>query len=207
MKVCCVSDMHGHFPEVPECDLCILAGDYAPAFRHDRVNWYWDRLAPWVNAVAERCPVVGIAGNHDLLFEQRPDLVPPMRWTYLQDSGTEVAGLRLYGSPWQPRFFDWAFNADEPELAERWAAIPEDTDILVTHGPPRGYGDLEPAGKVRCGSPSLLERIEQVRPRLAVAGHIHDGYGVYQIGPTVFVNAAHVDERYVPRNPPVVIEL
>ena len=119
----------------------------------------------------------------------------------------EALGLKVYGSPWQPRYLDWAFNADEPELAGRWgggAAIPEGTDVLLLHGPPRGYADFSPVDGVHTGSPSLLRRIEEVRPRLAVAGHIHSGYGVHRIGETVFVSASHVDDAYRPVNPSVV---
>jgi len=207
MRVCCLSDLHGHFPEVPPCDLLILAGDYAPAYKHHPVFFYRDQMAPWVADAARNCQVVGIAGNHDLLFEKRPDLVPQMEWTYLQDSGTIVNGLRIWGTPWQPRFFDWAFNLDEPELCERWALIPDDTDILITHGPPRGYGDWSTFNNERCGSAGLLARIESVRPGVAVAGHIHDGYGRYQIGKTLFVSASYVDEDYRPRHRPQVVEV
>ena len=87
MRVCCVSDLHGHFPDVPEADLLLLAGDYAPACKHRPVFFYRDGLGPWVKAAAGRMPVVAVAGNHDVLFERRPGLVPALPWTDLCVSG------------------------------------------------------------------------------------------------------------------------
>jgi Icc-related predicted phosphoesterase len=134
-----------------------------------------------------------------------------MEWSYLEDSGIEWNGLKIWGSPWQPRFFDWAFNADEPDLERIWDKIPDDTDILVLHGPPHGYGDkasrVNAAGFEHTGSPSLLERIKAIKPKLAVAGHIHSGYGIYEIGETIFVNASLVNEKYIPTNAVITIEL
>ena len=60
---------------------------------------------------------------------------------YLEDElcAAEPFGLRIYGSPWQPEFCDWAFNESRGEpLRRRWAQIPSDIDILMTHGPPAG---------------------------------------------------------------------
>ena len=62
--------------------------------------------------------------------------------TYLQDERLEVMGLKVYGSPWQPRFSDSAFNLSRgAELRAVWDKIPSDTDILVTHSPPLGVMD------------------------------------------------------------------
>jgi Icc-related predicted phosphoesterase len=205
MKVCCLSDLHGHLPEVPACDLLLLAGDYCRD--HRDVAWYQNDFRRWIDAIAQRCKVVGVAGNHDFIFELRPDLVPEMAWMYLQDSGCEWNGLTFYGSPWQPRFCDWAFNADEPELARRWAAIPDGTDIFLLHGPPHGYGDWSVYDKKHTGSPSLTERIKAVKPRLVVAGHIHSGHGVYDIDGTTFVNASLVNEQYQPVHDIIVLEV
>jgi Icc-related predicted phosphoesterase len=151
--------------------------------------------------------VVGIAGNHDFIFQERPDQVPALSWTYLQDSGTEYRGFRLWGTPWQPYFYDWAFNLYEKDLVEKWRLIPDDTDILLVHGPPHGYGDVSPYSQAHTGSPGLLSRIQDIQPRLVVSGHIHSGYGQYQIGPTVFVNASYVDEEYKPTHRPIVVDL
>src|SRR4051794_33499553 len=120
-------------------------------------------------------------GNHDFIFERQPDLVPKsLRWTYLQDSSVEIDGLKIYGTPWQPWFYDWAFNLSEEELAKKWEMIPASTDILVCHGPPRGYGDVTQDNR-RVGSPSLWDAIFRIRPRLCVFGHIHEGRGRWAV--------------------------
>lgn len=209
-RICCVSDMHGNLPNVPECDILLIGGDIVPTHFHEpefSALWMKTNLAPWLDELSERMEVVAVAGNHDFVFQHQPDIIPELSWSYLEDSGDEVKGLKIWGSPWQPRFYDWAFNLDEPELMEKWALIPEGTDILLLHGPPNGYGDFSPYGKVHTGSPSLTEKIREIKPKLAVAGHIHSGYGRYNIDDTIFVNASLVDERYKPVNKLIVVEL
>jgi predicted phosphodiesterase len=205
MKICCLSDIHGHLPDVPDCDLLLLGGDYCRD--HRDIFWYEHDFREWLGGLSDRMKVVGVAGNHDFYFEKRPDAALSLPWTYLQDSGTEFAGLHIWGSPHQSRFHDWAFNLDEPDLVKKWARIPDDTNILLLHGPPHGFGDFSHYGKTNTGSPGLTRRILEVRPDLAVAGHIHSGYGRYLIGETVFVNASYVDEQYKPANEPVEVLL
>lgn len=199
MKICAVSDLHGHFPNIPDCDLLLLGGDYCP-YTKDQFWWFRDSFGPWLESLSSRMQVVGVAGNHDLIFEKKDAVIPKMQWIYLQDSGCEFKGYKIWGSPHQNRYFDWAFNADEPELMQYWNMIPNDTDILLLHGPPFGYGDFSPHGSERTGSPSLTERIMEIQPKLVIAGHIHSGYGSYMIGQTQFYNAAYVDEKYQPKN-------
>ncbi len=205
MKIACVSDLHGYFPKIPECDVLLLGGDYCPA--KDQFWWFRDSFKPWIDEVGKETKIIGVAGNHDSLFEEYPDLIPKMNWTYLQDSGCEYGGLNFWGSPWQPRFYDWAFNADEDELKTKWDLIPENTDVLLLHGPPRGFGDFSPYGNEHTGSPSLLEKIKSVKPKLAIAGHIHAGYGRYQIDDTIFLNCSFVNEKYKPKNDIQIVEL
>lgn len=209
MKFCCVSDIHSYLPEIPDCDVLLIGGDICPDIKQAQHWWLRDIFSPWLDTLAERniC-VIGVAGNHDFVFQDHPDLVPKMMWKYLQDSGCEYKGFKIWGSPWQPRFYDWAFNLDEPDLAKKWELIPDDTEILLLHGPPHLYGDYSNYGNEHCGSPSLLRRIEELpNLKLAVAGHVHPGYGKYQIGKTTFVNASYVNSRYVPANKPIIIEL
>jgi Icc-related predicted phosphoesterase len=204
-KIACLSDTHGQLPDVPDCDLLLLAGDYCPEHRGHQYFWFRDEFGPWLRSLSERMKVIGVAGNHDWLFQDSPDGIPPLAWTYLQDRGTEFHGLKIYGSPWQLPFFDWAFNAEESDLKRKWDMIPDDTDILLLHGPPHEFGDF--TGCAYVGSPSLTRRIEQVQPKLVVCGHIHSAHGRYQIGETVVINAAHVDERYEPKYPVEMVTL
>ncbi|HYV37530.1 MAG TPA: metallophosphoesterase [Gemmataceae bacterium] len=196
-----VSDLHGTLPDIPQCDLLLIAGDICPVTNHDpsfQANWLRWEFREWLEAVPARQKVF-IAGNHDLVFEQIPELLPKS-WpaVYLQDSRLEWEGLKIWGTPWQPWFFDWAFNLWEPDLKKKWDLIPTDTDILVVHGPPRGYGDGVPEDdRIRhTGSPGLLERIEKIAPKVVVFGHIHEGRGQWQIGKTTLANVTILDERY-----------
>lgn len=204
-RICCLSDLHGHLPPVPDCDLLLLGGDFCR--HHDDYFWYRDVFGKWIDELAQRMKIIGVAGNHDWIFQENPDMVPRLNWEYLEDSGTQWNGLNVWGSPWQPRFYDWAFNADEPDLERIWQKIPSNTDILLLHGPPHGYGDFSPYGKEHTGSKSLLRKIEEIKPKLVVAGHIHSGYGRYMIGDTIFINGSLVNEKYVPVNDPQVVEL
>jgi hypothetical protein len=156
--------------------------------------------------------VIGIAGNHDFVFEHRPQVRDVIRnWVYLEDSGTAFRGLKIWGSPWQPRFGDWAFNLDERDLAEKWGLIPGDTDVLVLHGPPLGYGDLTIDG-YHAGSRSLHRRLQSIRPKLAVYGHIHEARGIHcpradSPASEVWANVSIVNERYEPVHEPMIFEV
>jgi hypothetical protein len=213
MKVVAMSDLHGFLPEVPPCDLLLLAGDICPVENHQidfQAAWLDTTFRRWLGRQPAR-QVVGVAGNHDFIFERARGRVPAdLPWAYLQDSGTTWEGLRIWGTPWQPWFYDWAFNLYEPDLLPKWALIPAGTDVLVLHAPPFGYGDGVPerdGGVRRTGSPGLLERIRAVEPRLAVFGHIHEGRGEWRLGRTVLANVTIVDEGYFHVYPPWEHEL
>jgi Icc-related predicted phosphoesterase len=140
--------------------------------------------------------------------------------TYLQDGGTEVAGVRIWGSPWQPWFYDWAFNLPRAEaLRSTWDLIPDDTEILVTHGPPYGildsverlagqwFGEDVAVEVEHTGREELRAAVLRIRPRLNVFGHIHERYGTDRLGETICVNASNCDAAYRPVNPAIVIDL
>jgi Icc-related predicted phosphoesterase len=106
-----------------------------------------------------------------------------------------------------PRFFDWAFNKDRGEdIRKHWQLIPSGTDIVITHGPAWGFLDQNLQRKPQ-GCADLLHRLEEVRPRLHVCGHIHSGYGQAKLGETLMVNASICNEVYYPINAPVVVEM
>ena len=209
MRVCCVADLHGNLPEIPPCDLLLLGGDLVPLNAHRAARgraWLDGEFRAWLDAIPAATQVVGVAGNHDFVFQEGDlGLDPPLRWTYLQDSGATVLGLSIWGTPWQPTFFNWAFNLDEDELAGKWDLIPEGIDVLLLHGPPFGHGDSTPRGPV--GSRSLLRRIQALKPKLAVAGHIHSGYGVHAIGPTTLACCSLLDDDYAPKHRPILVDV
>ena len=213
MKIVAMSDMHGQLPaRVPACDLLLLGGDMTPIEDHSigfQASWLDREFRAWLLAQPAR-KIVGIAGNHDFIFEQAPNLVPrDLPWTYLLDSGIEWEGLKIWGTPWQPIFFDWAFNGDPERLRRQWSLIPNDTGILLVHGPPLGFGDGVPErGWVRrCGCPHLLERIQQIGPKLVVFGHIHEGRGEWTLGPSRLANVTILDAGYRAVYEPWVCEL
>lgn len=226
ITVDCLADCHGHYPKLEGGDLLIVAGDLT-ARDLENENALFDY---WINEQLYKKKIV-IAGNHDnVLFEGRLKL---QFCEYLCDSGTEFEGLKIWGSPWTLRFpgmnpHCMAFTVDtEEELAEKWALIPDDVDILVTHGPPMSILDWNSYGH-NCGSASLTYRATCLpNLKLFAFGHIHEAYGQYTkedliefsqqnikiFGPPKcksmphIVNASHVNEHYEPVNKPIRIKI
>jgi Icc-related predicted phosphoesterase len=165
----------------------------------------------WLESVPTAA-VVLVAGNHDQSI-QAWGLPGGLRCHYLEDSGADLFGLKLWGTPWQPWFNDWAFNAprrySEAFLASKFELIPADADIVICHGPPRGFGDHDGSEdeQSNVGSTALTQALERVQPRLAVCGHIHSGYGRYRLGAPEVVNASRVDNAYRPVHDPIEITL
>lgn len=126
---------------------------------------------------------------------------------YLQDSEVVVDGWRVWGSPWQPEFCDWAFNLPRgSKLKEKWDLIPDDIDVLITHGPPVRHGGTISRG-VDVGCEDLMEAVLKLQPLVHVFGHVHEGYGVtYESGIT-FINASTCTHNYCADNPPCVFDL
>lgn len=213
MRVAAISDLHGHLPEIPPCDLLLLGGDLCPLHNHDpgyQAEWLDTLFRGWLDSLTHVRHIVGVAGNHDWVFQELPEAVPTnLRWTYLLDSGTTLEGFRIWGSPWQPVFFDWAFNLDFGELAKKWDLIPEGTDILVLHGPPFGWGDFAKRhdGGEHTGCPHLAHRVVQLQPRLVIFGHIHEGHGQWQQGRTILANVSHLDRYNQPIHEAMVWDL
>jgi len=204
VRIVCISDTHEQHERivVPNGDMLICAGDVTA----NGSTIALQRFGRWMQQQPHAHKIL-IAGNHDWCFERNGQSLLPPDIHYLQDSAIVIAGLRVWGSPWQPRFYDWAFNLDRgPRLAAKWALIPADTDILVTHGPPMGTLDLTPRGD-RAGCEALAARLEHLRVRLHVFGHIHLSYGVVERGGRISVNASICDEGYRAANAPVVVEL
>jgi Icc-related predicted phosphoesterase len=121
-------------------------------------------------------------GNHDFVFQRHPFTPTPERVHLLIDKGATLHGLRVYGSPWCPRFGGWAFMLEEDALEEKFSKIPEGLDVLITHGPAYGVCDeiLLPkwpghGGDPHLGSTALRARIESVKPKWHFCGHIHTG--------------------------------
>ncbi|QSQ21492.1 metallophosphatase domain-containing protein [Pyxidicoccus parkwayensis] len=210
MRLVLLSDTHMHHESltVPPCDVLIHAGDFTGRGRRNEV----EEFLRWFSLCEAREKVL-IAGNHDFLCEEAPDLarslIEQTGARYLQDEEALVAGLRIWGSPITPRFGRWAFNRDRgPDIAAHWKLIPEGLDILITHGPPHGLGDRT-WSRVNAGCEDLLARVRQVQPRLHVFGHIHEAHGEYSLPglSTRFLNVANCRLMPFGVRPPIVVDL
>jgi predicted phosphodiesterase len=223
MKVVVTSDFHETLPpDVPRCDLLLLAGDCLPASSRPSVFLapgelpYLARFRDWL----ERQPaesIVGVAGNHDWIAKTDPEIVRSLPWIYLENETAVVDGVRIFGSPLSMPFNNWAYMAPEHELAEVWASIPDDTEVLMVHGPAASILDATRSGTLT-GSRTLRDRLKELRDlQLLVTGHIHEAYGTTEFaqpregrGPIPWVrcvNASFMNEQYRPVNPPIEIEL
>jgi len=224
VRIVCISDTHNRRLPVlpPPGDILLHAGDFSGTGTLKEVeafSAYLGELAPHYGSI------VVIAGNHDLPFDvqnyaqigpqfhrrglEDPDKVRAalQNCIYVEHEAVEVQGVRFFGSPFQPEFCNWAFNVDRGEaLAAKWRDIPADIDVLVTHGPPLGIGDLVVSGQ-HVGCADLLREVtERVRPRFHVFGHIHESPGAWTNGETVFINASSCTIAYRALNPPIVFD-
>ncbi len=214
MRIVCISDTHNcnRQIDVPDGDLLIHSGDATITGTVEEIKLFskWFALLPHKHKIF-------VAGNHDWLFERNDELARSLldkNTTYLRDSSVEIEGIKIYGSPWQPRFFDWAFNLMRgPELAEKWRLIPDDVDILITHGPPHGILDEVPRqwGIENTGCEELRKRVDDISAKgnlkLHVFGHIHCGHGRFDLNGTTFINASVCDEDYRPTQPPLLFDI
>lgn len=212
MRIVAISDthgLHGQLPKLPDGDVLVHAGD----FTYDAGQAALRSFLRWFESQPHKRKVF-IAGNHDWAFEKWngparamvKELAPSA--DYLEDSGVEIDGIRFWGSPYQPEFCGWAFNRKRgPEIAHHWAKIPNGTDVLITHGPPKGILDISGFDNESCGCADLLEAVNRIKPKLHVFGHIHHGYGQKVIDGTTFINASICNERYQPINNPWIMNL
>ena len=188
MRIVAVADTHLFHDElrVPPGDVFVHAGDLCRGGSLDEL----ERGLAWVRSLPHPTKIM-IAGNHDWAFAREPAAARALLGdgiVYLEDGAAEVGGLRVWGSPWQPTFHDWAFNLPRgPALAEKWAKIPPGLDLLITHGPPEGLGDRSLTNG-RTGCADLRARVAEVRPRVHLFGHIHEDGGAWAEGGTLFVN-------------------
>lgn len=218
MKILLISDTHNQHANIPSeyinnsdgsIDMIIHAGDLTGSGTIAQVTNFFH----WFNELPFKHKIV-IAGNHDFFFEQASkELVEDFLGeypgvTYLNDSGVEIDGFKIWGSPITPYFHNWAFNRVGDNIKKHWDLIPSDTNILITHGPILGYFDkVKYGGKVGC--PYLLESVQNLSElKLFVCGHIHEAYGMLQQedGP-IIVNASLLNENYYMVNEPILLEL
>jgi predicted phosphodiesterase len=215
MKITILSDTHTKHRycenDLPGGDLLIHAGDFMNSGYNPIEAMEFFR---WFDEIDNYDFKVFIAGNHDRWMQDKSEesrgiLTGYKTIEYLQDDwmivgdsdphDPNVNTAKIYGSPWQPEFYNWAFNLPRngEELKSKWDMIPEGTDILITHGPAWGFlDDVEGNRNVHLGCELLAERIKQIKPKIHICGHIHSGHGHYYDGHTHYFNASVLDERY-----------
>jgi len=214
-KLVFISDTHGYHghARIIPCDILVHAGDFSNDIGQSAMRDFcrWLELQPAKHKIL-------IGGNHDRQLEIWPspsrlmiqELCPSC--TYLQDSGVTLMGIKFWGSPYTPRFCDWAFNEDRGfDIKRHWDLIPDDTDVLVTHGPPNDILDKSITGE-RCGCSDLRRALDRVKPKVHAFGHIHYSYGKVNLWyndheMTELLNCSFVNEDYKPKNLPHVLEL
>lgn len=218
MKIITISDTHNQHNSIPSkyidnkdnaIDMLIHSGDVTGSGWKKEV----EKFLEWFNETNFKYKIF-IAGNHDFFFEKAPQseitalLAKYPNIIYLNDSGVEIEGLKIWGSPVQPTFYNWAFNRDEHVIGLHWDLIPLDTDILITHGPIRGYVDKNAWGDLT-GCVVLLKKLpELTHLKLHVCGHIHEAYGkIHNEGGPIFVNASVLNLRYEMTNRPIEVNI
>jgi len=224
MKITAFSDGHGMFPKFKEDgDILLIAGDILPVWNHNltfQKHWYEESFIPWLDSLPFKHKVF-CCGNHDLYFyhsslkEIRKNL--PSNCYYLQDDSVTLDGIKIYGTPWQLPFCDWAFNLCEEDLAIKFKKIPNDIDILLSHGPAYGYADIVLHKTYYCsdgnlGSKALLDAVRRTNPKFVISGHIHTANhelisGCFNNKITEFANVSYIDEKYEPYYDPLVFNI
>jgi Icc-related predicted phosphoesterase len=234
MRIVAISDTHNQhyrFTEsIPECDILIHAGDFTGRGTELECITFMQ----WFNSLAQAKHKVFIAGNHDKWmqksgFRQKNlELLGLNKIQYLMDSSIEIQGVQIYGTPWTPFFYDWAFQGLEmkeflgydyeggpgryavsepnyPLLSEVYGKIPK-ADIVICHGPPSKTTICNADDSRPCGSDELYLALIQTQPKYCISGHIHEGYGKDTIGNTICYNVSSLGRDYRTPNPITTFE-
>ena len=215
-----ISDTHNKHTVLdrflPGGDILIHAGDMTGRGYINELTHFFD----WYDKIDNYDHKLFIAGNHDWGFQDESDKVRGLLTgyktiEYLQDDLIMLGEgevdyidmIKIWGTPWQPEFYNWAFNVPRGEkLKEKWDMIPLNTDILIVHGPPFGKLDTIGFGGMSVGCEDLMKRIEEIKPKIVVFGHIHESHGYIFDGNTHYINASVLDGRYIFKNRPLNVE-
>lgn len=209
----CISDTHGLHNDliVPkDCEMLLFCGDATNSPDTLRNLLELRDFIEWLDSVDVPNKVV-IPGNHDVSLERLYDARDQLNQvcTFLEHGPAEVCGLNIFGSAFTPAFgTKWAFNLSRAKIGRKWKQIPEDTDVLLTHGPCLGLLDStichETGKRVNVGCKSLLKTVMGLNLRLHCCGHIHNtsssktgpilNHAILTANQTKFVNASVVDD-------------
>ncbi|CAJ0582607.1 unnamed protein product, partial [Mesorhabditis spiculigera] len=196
LKFVVISDTHGQMGKwmagIPDGDVLIHCGDFTNNGEEEMIREFNQQLAQ----LPHRHKIV-IPGNHELGFDARRKTFCPEKLTmvtnctFLIDDSVGIEGIKIYGSSWHP-LPGYDYYVPQEKLVEEWKRIPKDTEILITHGPPKGILDWCHNEK-RCGDPALLAAIRKRNIKYHLFGHIHESYGAMTDGHTTFINACQKD--------------
>ncbi|HET7896251.1 MAG TPA: metallophosphatase domain-containing protein [Flavisolibacter sp.] len=208
MKFVAISDTHCRHRSLrlPKGDVLLHAGDIGYRSNREEVIDFLDWFGQQPFAYK-----IFTAGNHDFFFERTKASVIksllPDGVHYLFDEAITVNGIKIWGSPYTPWFYRWAFNKRRgQQLSKHWSKIPEDADVLLTHGPVYGILDMV-VNEQNAGDRDLLKRVLEIKPKAHVCGHIHEAYGTTKRQGIRFVNACVLNEAYELVNKPIQFEV
>lgn len=226
MRICAFSDLHGVLPVLPDADLYLCAGDICPNFHaRDRAHqadlqlkWFKENWIPWRGDRTIHFTL----GNHDYLD-------PSRLADCLIDDLVYAEGLAIWFTPWSNLFgCGWAWMREPDGLRPIYEAIPDGIELIVTHGPPYGYGDMVeaqswypryPLEDPHLGNRDLMQAIVRIKPEIVICGHIHTGHGEYRLNiddgsgldpnewQTTIYNVSLVNESLQPVYAPTIIEV
>lgn len=221
MKAVFISDTHQLHDRItiPDGDVLVHSGDFTnrgtDGALKDFVTWFASQPHEYK---------VFIAGNHEMGLDKgatrqhKQEIIKSFtsqndKLFYLENSEVVINGIKFYGSPITPWFFDWAWNVQRGRaIALAWEMIPEDTNVLITHGPPYGMLDLvqESFGRdAHQGCQDLMNRVKELKQlKVHAFGHLHlEGGKSIQSDGVTFINGAICDDAYHPTRQPVVVEI
>lgn len=221
MKLVFISDTHGFHDAInmPEGDILIHSGDISIEGTISQVQ----KFVQWFGAQKYKHKIF-INGNHEVyvwkdrkmesILKDYNNSNPFANIHYLEDSGVEIEGLKFWGSPKTPEFFDWAYmyNRDDKSRYEAWKDMPSEIDVLITHGPPQGVLDgVIPFGRYldpMSGCAELMKKVKEIKPKVHVFGHIHEHYGFkkWKHPEILFINASTCNGSYKPTRKPIVVD-
>lgn len=214
MKIVAVSDIHGKWNKlkIPECDVLISAGDYSFTGERHIVRNYHE----WLNEQPATHIISG-QGNHEVWVENNFEEAKQIALTacprafFVEEGGITIDDINFWYSAITPWFHDWAYNRRAGrDIEEHWKKIPENTNVLITHGPPYGILDTVPfpdgTPKERVGCWTLNAYIERIKPDIHIFGHIHHSHGQKHENGISYYNVSVCDEQYVPSNGITVID-
>lgn len=210
MRIWHISDTHCmhdllHIPN--DIDMVIHSGDCSNSrdshINNNEIRYFID----WFTELPIREKIF-VAGNHDVSIERRMVLQSDFLSrdiNYLENDFVVINDIKIWGSPYTPSFGrGWAWNMARHKIKSVWDTIPEDTDIIVTHGPPKGILDITTNFDSElefCGCANLRKAIFKIKPKLCCFGHIHDkedckNSGIKLISNlnTVFSNATMISD-------------